>query len=73
VDSVLDHMRRNRPELEFAGPTRSGLGICETRLWPGTKSTLRRLVWLVRRRRLNILAKKMGQTFRLGALLLKPK
>jgi hypothetical protein len=50
VDSVCDHMRRNRPELEFAGQTRTGLGIRETRLWPGTKSPLRRLVRLVRPR-----------------------
>ena len=61
VDSVCDHMRRNRPELEFAGQTRSGLGIRETRLWPGTKSTLRRLVRLVRRRWLDFPSTEMAR------------
>ena len=66
-------MRRNRPELKFAGQTRSGLGIRETRLWPGTKSTLRRLVRLVRHRWFDIPSKEMAKAFRLRVVLLKPK
>jgi len=73
VDFVRDHIRRNRPELEFAGQTRSALGIRETRLWPGTKSTLRRLVRLVRRRWSDIPSKEMAKAFRLRVVLLKPK
>ena len=60
-------MRRNRPELEFAGQTRSGVGIRETRLWPGTKSTLRRLVRLVRRSWLDFPSTEMAKTFNLRA------
>jgi len=66
-------MRRNRPELEFAGQTRSGVGIRETRLWPGTKSTLRRLVRLVRPRWRDIPSTEMAKAFRFRAVLLKPK
>ena len=73
VDSVRDYMHRNRPELEFVGQTWSNLGIRETRLWPGTKSTLRRLVRLVRARWHDIPSKEMAKAFRLEVLFLKPK
>ena len=73
MDFVRDHFHRNRPELEFAGQTRSDLGIRETRLWPGTKSALRRLVRLVRHRWFDIPSKEMAKAFRLRVVLLKPK
>ena len=51
----------------------SGLGLRETRLWSGPKSTLRRLVRLVRPRWHDIPATEMAKAFRLRAVLLKPK
>ena len=66
MDSVGDHIRRNRPELVFAGQTRSAVSIRETRLWLGAKNTLRRPVRLVRRRWIDIPSKEMARAFRLG-------
>jgi hypothetical protein len=67
VDFLRDDMRCNRTELEFAGQTRSGLGIRETRLWLGAKGTLRCLVRLVRRCWLVFPSKEMAKTFPLQA------
>jgi hypothetical protein len=67
VDFLRDDMRRNRSEPEFAGQTRSAMGIRETRLWLGAKGTLRCLVRLVRRRWLVFPSNEMAKTFRLRA------